>query len=77
MASAVKNEDNVMEIEIKEEVKEEAGMAMAALVDELIVENGVLAQANEAIALENRVLRLMIYQLKKKRSVKRPKCRFC
>ena len=67
------------EMEFKEEVvvKEEAGMAMAAMIDELIVENGVLAQANEAIAVENRQLKLIIYQLKKKRSVKRPKCRFC
>ena len=65
---------------VKEEVvvaKEEEGMAMAALVDELLVENGVLARANDVIAKENRLLKLMVWQLKKKRSVKRPKCRFC
>ena len=73
------------EMEFKEEVvvvKEEAvvkeeGVTMAALVEELLVENGVLARANEVIVEENRLLKLMIWQLKKKRSVKRPKCRFC
>ena len=66
-------EEAVVKVEVV--VKEE--VAMAALVEELVIENGVLAQANEAIALENRQLRLIIFQLKKKRSVKRPKCRFC
>ena len=65
--------------DVKEEVKEEA-----AMMEELIVENGVLARANEVIVGENRELKeevrqlkLIIYQLKQKRSVKRLKCRFC
>ena len=65
--------------DVKEEVKEEA-----AMMEELIVENGVLARANEVIVGENRELKeevrqlkLVIYQLKQKRSVKRLKCRFC
>ena len=66
-----------------EDVKEE-GVVMAAMMEELIVENGVLARANEVIAgenrqlvEENRQLKLMVFQLKQKRSVKRLKCRFC
>jgi len=71
---------------IKEEVKEdvEEAVTMVAMLDELLVENGVLARANDVIAVENRrlveenrQLKLMIYQLKQKRSVKRLKCRFC
>ena len=70
--------------EEEEVVKEEKGVAMAVLVDELLVENGVLARANEVIVDENRELKeevrqlkLVVYQLKQKRSVKRLKCRFC
>ena len=71
---------------IKEEVKEdvEEAVTMVAMLDELLVENGVLARANEVIVGDNRdlkeevrQLKLIIYQLKKKRSVKRLKCRFC
>ena len=73
------------EEDVKEEVvKEEEGVTMAAMMEELLVENGVLARANDVIAVENRdlkeevrQLKLIIYQLKQKRSVKRPKCRFC
>ena len=69
----------IEEMDVKEEVvvKEDEGVTMAAMLDDLLVENGVLARANEVIVEENRLLKLMIWQLKKKRSVKRPKCRFC
>ena len=69
----------IEEMDVKEEVvvKEDEGVTMAAMIDVLVVENGVLARANEVIAMENRALKLVIWQLKKKRSVKRPKCRFC
>ena len=69
----------IEEMDVKEEVvvKEDEGVTMAAMIDVLVVENGVLARANEVIVEENRLLKLMIWQLKKKRSVKRPKCRFC
>ena len=76
----------ILKEEEEEVVKKEEGvvMTMAAMVDELLVENGVLARANEVIVGDNRdlkeevrQLKLIIYQLKKKRSVKRLKCRFC
>ena len=51
------------EEDVKEDVKEEVGVTMAALVEELLVENGVLARANEVIVQENRMLKLMIWQL--------------
>ena len=74
---------NVPYVLIKKEYEEDieddkaVAMEMGEAVDRLVVECGFLGCRVSELEEEVRRLKLVVWQMKQKRSVKRLKCRFC
>ena len=61
----------------KEDAEDDMGMEMGEAVDRLVVECGFMGCRVTELEEEVKMLKLMLWQLQKKRTVKRLKCRFC
>ena len=59
------------------EDEDDKAMEMGEAVDRLVVECRFLGCRVTELEEELRMMKLIVYQLKKKRSVKQLKCRFC